>query len=184
MKKILFAAVASTALMASPSFAAPIDADAFIIGANVQAECSLENPSDVNLGTLSIEEDPGSGALRITDNASDTQRVWASCNYPVNVRLRTTLGGLRTAQLNDGPDSADFTNIISYRLSLDPSDGTAFVPVELQTTGAPLQAATEFQADAFHDRARLRVRVLRADNPLRPLAGTYADIAIVTLGAI
>jgi hypothetical protein len=184
MKKILFAAVAATSLMSAPAFAAPIDLKAFIIGASVAPECSLEAPSNVDFGQLGIETDPGAGALRITNNESDTQRVWASCNYPVKVRLRSTLGGLRTAQLNDGPDSADFTNVIFYRLSLEASDGLAFQPVELLTTGTPLEEETVNQADAFHDRARLRVRVLRADNPLRPLAGAYGDIAIVTLGAI
>lgn len=185
MKKILLAAVAATSLMSAPAFAAPIDLKGFVIGASVAPECSLDQPADVSLGQLQIETDPGAGALRITDNASDTQRVWASCNYPVNVRLRTTLGGLRTAQLNDGPDSGDFTNVIEYRLSLEPSDGTSFTGVELNTAEhGILGQETVAEPDAFHDRARLRVRVLRSDNPLRPLAGTYADIAIVTLGAI
>lgn len=186
MKKILLAAVAATSLMSAPAFAAPLDLKAFAITANVQAECSLEALSDVNFGQLAIETDPGAGALRITGNENSAQRAWASCNYPVTIRLRSLLGGLRTAQLNDGPDSADFTNRINYRLSLSPSNGSAFIGAELVTdnTGGINQTIDAVQPDAFHDRAVVRVRVLRADNPLRPLAGTYADVATITLGAI
>lgn len=186
MKKILLAAVAATSLMSAPAFAAPLDFKAFAITANVQAECSLQSLNDVSLGQLSINTDPGPGALLITGNSSSSQQAWASCNYPVTIRLRSLLGGLRGTQLNDGPDAADFTDHINYRLKLQASNGTAFTGAELLTSssGGAGQTSDAIQTDAFHDNAVVSVSVNAADNPLRPLAGIYADVATITLGAI
>lgn len=186
MKKLLMAAVAATAI-SSPAFAAPDDTDSFLIGATVQLECSLENPSGVNLGGLSINEAPGNTALLLNAPESDEQRVWASCNYGATTRLITTAGGLRNLTANnDGPDAADFTDTIEYRLALTPSSGTPFQSVSMNTNGlGALGSAAVNQPDAFHDQARLTVTVNPADQSgRRPLAGIYADLAIVSLSPI
>ena len=85
MKKILSLAVASTALMAAPAYAVDgagdSDSQDFDITANVQQECSVEDPENVDFGTIAIDEAPGAGALlAISGRTTLRQNVWVSCN--------------------------------------------------------------------------------------------------------
>lgn len=186
MKKLLIAAMMSSAFIATPALADGDDSDDFDVTASVLQECSLENPTDVVFGDLTINEEPGADALLITENESDTQRVWASCNFAAPILLASQNGGLENEdQVNDGPDADDFADVIHYRMSIEPSDGTAFSGGELQTSVDGTTTETLSQTDAFHDRARLRLRILRADQDgNRPLSGDYSDVATVALGAI
>ncbi|WP_156472080.1 spore coat protein U domain-containing protein [Sphingorhabdus sp. M41] len=184
MKKLLMVAIATAAMTATPAMAADSDSKNFRIRANVQPECSVADPQNVNFGNLAIERAPGSGALLLTtafDN--DFQNIWTSCNYAAKITLTSTNGGMTTTEVNDGPDAADFTDTIHYNLSLRPSDGNAFSPVFL-TTGQGVFTRFRDQTDAFHDDAVLRTTITQAFNPLRPLAGRYTDTAVVSVGPI
>jgi len=184
MKKLIIAAMASTAFIATPALADPDDTDQFQITANIAQECSLQNPQAVNLGTLVIDEEPGENALTLDQNRSSDQQVFASCNYGATIGLASTNGGLLNSTANDGPDAEDFTNRLNYRLLMIPSDGEAFARAEMRTVDSGTARDDETQTDAFHDNATLRVRVLQSENQLRPLSGSYTDTAIVSLGAI
>lgn len=184
MKKLVLAAVA-VAMTSTAAHAADSDSKNFRIRANVQDECSVEDPDNVNFGNLAIDRAPGSEALTLTtafDN--DFQDIWVSCNYAAEISLTTTNGGLVNQDAtNDGPDSADFTDVIEYNLSLRPSDGTAFQPVFL-VTAQGVNTRSTAQTAAFHDQATLRTTITQAFNPLRPLAGTYTDTATVSVGPV
>ena len=181
MKKVLLAAAAA-AVFTTPAMAAPSASDTFLVGAGVQPECSVDDPDTVVFGLLDIEEDSGSDALLLSeDRYVERQRIWASCNYPTNITLEA-LPMANLLQVNDGPDAEDFTDRIHYRLRLRADDNDDFSEVNLRTIDGPF--SSEFQPDAFHNRAVLRTVINANDNPLRPLAGIYLGIARVTLGPI
>ncbi|MEL7445025.1 MAG: hypothetical protein AAGK02_04345 [Pseudomonadota bacterium] len=181
MKKLLLAA-AATALISTPALAGPTASDTFLIGAGVQAECSVDDPDTVNFGLLDIEEDSGSDALLLSeDRYVERQRIWASCNYPTSITL-DAIPMINLLQSNDGPDAEDFTDVIHYRLRMRADDNDDFAEVNLRTIDE--STSSEFQPDAFHNRAVLRTVINANDNPERPLAGIYLGIAQVTLGAI
>lgn len=184
MKK-LFLATAAFAVIATPAFAADSDSKDFRIRANVKPECSIADPENVNFGNLSINRAPGTDALTLTTEYNNNfQNVWASCNYAAGITLTTLNGGLTTDEANDGPDAADFTDIIYYHASLRPSDGSAFSPVFLNTESTPGKTRTRTQTDAFHDEAILRIVIPAGVNTKRPLAGQYSDVATVSLGPV
>jgi type 1 fimbria pilin len=187
MKKIIFAALAATTMLATPAFAAPTDSRDLDLSARVRTECSLENPNNVNLGSLSIIRTPGSDALTLDGNSAvEKQNIWASCNYATSLELVTTNGGLTSDNIdNNGPDAADFTDVIEYRMELRPSDATAWEPVVMRTAfEGPLGDVSQTSPGPFHDNAELNFQVLDEDNPLRPVADTYSDTVVINLGAV
>ncbi len=183
MKKLLAIAVATTALMSSPAFAQASASDSFTVTATVQPECSIDDPQNVNFNNVSINQDSGSNALLINQEFHNTfQNIWASCNYGARITISSQNGGLTTTEANDGPDAVDFTNVIEYRASLSPTANSAFLPAFLFTHNST--SGSRVQTDAFHDNASLRVYIFSGDNPKRPLAGTYTDVATVALGPV
>lgn len=183
MKKLLFTTAAfAAAAAATPAMAAPTDIQGFFVTAGVQAECSVEDPDNVNFGLLSIEEDAGPDALLLEEQRYvERQRIWTSCNYPTSITL-AAVPMQNVVQANDGPDAGDFTDVLHYRLRLRANNNTDFTEVNLRTIDSTIE--TEFQSDAFHNNAVLRTVVNRNDNPLRPLAGPYVGFAVVALGII
>jgi len=184
MKKLTLALAASAlAFTASAASASDSDSKDLTVKARVADECSLEAPSNMNFGRLAIERAPGSDALLLTtafDN--EFQDVWVSCNYAAKITITSDNQGLvNQDQVNDGPDSEDFTDKLNYGLYLLPSDDD-FLPVYLQTT----TASTRFrdQTDAFHDLGTIRAVIPQAWNPNRPLSGDYADTATISLSPI
>ncbi|MEP0191736.1 MAG: hypothetical protein ABJP70_14050 [Erythrobacter sp.] len=181
MKKLTLAA-AATALVATPAMADPTASDTFLVGAAVQAECSVDDPDAVVFGLLDIEEDSGADALLLSeDRYVERQRIWASCNYPTSITLEA-IPMVNLFQTNDGADAEDFTDVIHYRLRMRADDNDDFAEVNLRTIDE--NSSSVFQPDAFHNRAFLRTVINANDNPARPLAGIYVGVAQVTLGAI
>jgi type 1 fimbria pilin len=180
MKKLLLAAAAS-ALVSAPALAADADSNSFDVTATVLPECSIEDPDNVNFGNISINEDPGSDALLIDQQFhNQNQKIWVSCNYGAKMTISSQNGGLVNPVANDGPDAGDFTNVIEYRASLTASSNNAFLTTHLFTHSG--NSGSRINPDAFHDEANLRVYIYQGDNPLRPLAGTYSDVATVSVG--
>ncbi len=184
MKKLLMAGALGAAFAASPAAAQSATAsDDFGVVALVQFECSVDDPETVFFGFLDIEEDSGSDALSLTENRYvERQRIWTSCNYPASITLEGD-AMQNFLQTNDGPDADDFTDELQYRLRLRADDNTDFATVEHRTADG--SATTVAQTGAFHNRAVLRtvINVNDQESP-RPLAGFYAAVATVTLGAI
>jgi type 1 fimbria pilin len=183
MKKIVLAALASSvALSATPALAAPSDSQNFDITANIQQECSVEDPANVDFGTLAINQAPGSGALQVTQGLTNKfQDVWVSCNYGADMAMSS--GPMTTTEVNDGPDSADFTDVIHIKMGIDPSDGTAFRRMFFDTLTKTGDSKTN--ADAFHDQAKIKVVFNPADlGGKRPLAGAYTAVATLSVGPI
>src|SRR3546814_18773133 len=63
MKKLLTLAVATTALVSVPAFAADTDTVDLLVNATVLDECSIENPTDVTFATVNINAGAGANAL-------------------------------------------------------------------------------------------------------------------------
>ena len=183
MNKMTLIAAAPLAMMASAAIAGPTDTQDFTISATIQPECSLEDPQDVNFGTLAINEDAGEDALQGTfGRRNNTQNIWVSCNYGADMSISSG-PMVHTTEVNDGPDAADFTDEIDLRWGLEASDGTAFRKMFFDTKTKSGDNKTN--ADAFHDDAILSVNVNDQDlGDLRPLAGDYQAVATINLGAI
>ena len=183
-KKIIIADAASSSV-AAPAIAADTDQKDFDINARVTQECSLENPSNVNLGSLQIDRAPGPNALLLTATASDSQNIWMSCNYPADISLQAD----NRALVNSNPvtDTAQFTNRLNYRVGLQPSNGTAFDGFGSWAPFVQPQPTTRTQTAEFHDQASLTVTLPHfeyGNQNRRPIAGDYTDTVTITLGTI
>lgn len=182
MKKILLA-TAVTALVSSPAFAQSEDSVDLTVSASVAQECSVEQPNNVDFGQLAINQDPGEEALLLTQTRLVMdQDIWVSCNYGANMELEAT-SMQNQDQVNDGPDQADFTDTIPYRMELNDSvgGGTFFNRMSFDTLTNTGDNKTN--ADAFHDLAELDIRYVPRPN-LRPLAGSYVGTASITIGGV
>ena len=156
MKKFLFAAAA---VISAPAFAqSATDSQDLTVTANVQQECSI-----------------GSQAT--------TQNVWVSCNYAAKVSAASTNGGLLNAAgaALAANDPLDFTNLIEYRVKLTATD-SSFPVLDFRTNGAGQSSVNA--AGAFHNNAALEIRIDRDDTSRRPVAGTYTDVATLTVGPV
>lgn len=177
------AAVAAS-LASTPAFAASTDTKDFDISARVTPECSMENPSNINLGSLSINRAPGSDALLLNEVAqSGTQSVWVSCNYTTDIVLETLNRGLLTT--SPVTDTAQFTNKIFYGLEFAPTTPGAFEGSFSHKPRVQPNPRTFTQTKEFHDQAQISVTLETLSvNNKRPVAGTYSDTVTITLGTI
>jgi type 1 fimbria pilin len=181
MKKIiLMAAIATTAMTATPAFAASSDSKNFTIRAAVAQECSIQDPENINFGRIEIDRAPGAGALLVTQGRKTVrQNVWVSCNYDGAV-MSLTSSSMTSDAVNDGPDAADFTDVIPLRMGIDaPAIAKMFFDTKTKT------GDSKVNADAFHENAELSVVL----NPLdldgkRPLAGRYSAVATLAVGPV
>ena len=185
MKKILIAAVTSTALFSSAAFAqSNTDTADMVVSGTVNQECSIENPNDVTFAEININEGAGANALLLQNGSqSNSQNIFVSCNYAAKLSATSTNDGLVNAAgaTIAANDSADFTNKIEYRVLLNATD-SSFPNLDFRTR---LEAADSVSAGgAFHDDALLRVVIDRDDTSKRPVAGVYTDTAVLTLGPV
>lgn len=183
MKKIVFATMA-VAMSSTPAFAADSDTKDFDINARVTQECSMENPSNINLGSLSINRAPGSDALLLNEVASsDTQLVWVSCNYDADITLTTDNRGLKTS--SPVTDTAQFTDKIFYGFQFAPLTTGSFSGTNSFKPRVQPPSKTLPQTSEFHDQAQISVTLEQLNvNNKRPVAGTYTDTVTITLGTI
>ncbi len=183
MKKlILVAAAAPIAMIATGASAADTTSEDLEITATVLPECSLADLTPVDFGTLAINTAAGPDALLLTGTRQDNgQNTWTSCNYAANI----TIEGQpmeNQDQENTGPDAADFTDELNYRITWRSDNGNDFLQANLRTVNAT--TVTRAQNGAFHNNAIVNTALVTEDNPLRPLSGTYTATATLTLGAI
>ena len=185
MKKILIAAVTSTALFSSAAFAqSNTDTADMVVSGTVNQECSIENPNDVTFAEININEGAGANALLLQNGSqSNSQNIYVSCNYAAKLAATSTNDGLLNAAglslAQNDPD--DFTNKIEYRVLLNATD-SSFPNLDFRTR---LEASDSVNAGgAFHNDALLRVVIDRDDTAKRPVAGVYTDTAVLTLGPV
>lgn len=181
MKKLITLAFASSAL-ATSAFAAGSDSQDFTINATVPQECSMEDPTDIDLNVL-INTDPGSDALLINTVAqSDVQEIWMSCNYAADISITTANRALETT--SPVTDTTNFTNEINYGISLVPSTSGAFAGFGSFKPRVQPPVKTNTQTSEFHDLAQLSVSLeaLNVIGKSRPVAGVYTDTVTITLG--
>lgn len=184
IKKILIATVVSTAFISSSAFAANTDSQDLLVNATVQDECSIANPADVTFATVNINEAAGASALLLKNGSQFTsQNIYVSCNYGAKLTAASTNGGLLNAAgaALAANDPNDFTNIIEYRVTLNPTDNS-FPKLFLQTLTGTTKSV--IAAGAFHNNASLEVRIDRDDTAKRPVAGLYTDTATLTVGPV
>ena len=183
MKKFALAAVA-VSLISTPAFAASEDSKDFDINARVTPECSMENPTNINLGSLAIDRAPGQGALLLTETTkSDTQRVWVSCNYTTNISITTENRGLKTT--SPVTDTTNFTNFIRYGVQFSPVTAGSFNGSDSWKPRVQPVVGTWAQTKEFHDQAEISVKLEELNvNNKRPVAGDYTDTVYITLGAV
>jgi hypothetical protein len=184
MKKLLIAAAASTALISTSAIAGPTDSQALNVTGTVQQECSLAAPAAVNFATVNINEGAGPDALLLKNGSqAQTQNIYVSCNYAAKVGASSQNGGLTNAAgaALAANDASDFTNVIHYRVKLDATDNS-FPILDFRTR---LEAGDSVNAaGAFHDNAALEVRIDRDDTAKRPVAGSYSDVTVLSLGPV
>ena len=185
MKKLLIAAVASTAFISTGAFAqSATDSADLSISATVGDECSIEDPAAVVFADVNINEGAGPTALLLKNGSqSDTQSIYVSCNYAAKVSATSTNDGLLNAAgaTLAANDPADFTNKIEYRVLLNSTD-SSFPNLDFRTR--PEASDSVIAGGAFHNDATLKVVIDRDDTSKRPVAGTYVDTAVITLGAV
>jgi len=186
MKKIIFA-TATAALFSTSAFAAPSDTQDFDINATVTPECSMENPTNIDLGPLSINEDPGEGALLLDNPAPSTpQTIYISCNTDATFSVNTLNRALKTT--SPVTDTNQFTNQIRYDLTLTPDRTTNFAGFgsykpRVQAPGA-IPAGAQPTGE-FHANYQLVVGYEAPNvNNKRPVAGTYTETVTFTVAAI
>lgn len=186
MKKIIFA-TATAALFSTSALAGPSDTQDFDINATVTPECSMENPTNIDLGPLSINEDPGEGALLLDNPAPSTpQMIYISCNTDATFSVNTLNRALKTT--SPVTDTAQFTNQIRYDIKLTPNRTTNFAGLgsykpRVQAPG-PIAAGNQPTGE-FHADYQLVVGFETADvNNKRPVAGTYTETVTFTVAAI
>lgn len=184
MKRVISAIAALSSIAAAPAFADPTDSQDLVITATVPQECSIANPNDVTFNSVSVDQAAGSGALLMNANSNNSQNVWTSCNYAASIvvaglPLENAAGAALAAN-----DSADFTNKLNYIVTFEPPSGSAFTKVTLNTRVGG--SATTNPGGAFHENAKLGVTIPSdsANNPKRPVAGTYTATTTITLGAV
>lgn len=184
MKKLVIAALASSAFVATPALAAPTDSQALNVSGTVQQECSIAAPAAVNFPVVNINEGAGSNALLLRNGSqAQTQNIWVSCNYAAKVGASSQNGGLLNAAgaALAANDPNDFTNVIEYRVKLDATDNS-FPILDFRTNGAGQDSVNA--AGAFHDNALLEVRIDRDDTAKRPVAGVYSDVTVLSVGPV
>lgn len=187
MKKLLIAAVASTAFISTGAFAAgPVDTVAFDVNGTVEDQCHIQDPADVNFGVIQLEDGgvPGTDSLTLNNGSQlgSNQNIWISCNYATTLKVES---------LNDGL----FNSLGSTDVANDPNDFTDKIHYRVEITHAnlpSLQLATNLGGDsttvtgpgAFHDNASMKVYIDADGTPKRPVAGDYTDTVTLTLGAV
>jgi spore coat protein U-like protein len=189
MKKLLIAAVASTAFISSTAFAqSSTDSVDFDVNATVNEQCHIQDPADVNFGTITLENSnvPGPDSLTLNNGSQNgsTQSIWVSCNYGAQLTASSANGGLFNAAgaALVANDPNDFTDVIEYRVRLTSTDNS--IPLfEFQTDG-PGSTGPVVAGGAFHNQATLRVYLDADDTPKRPVAGDYTDVATLTVGPV
>lgn len=185
MKKLAIAAVA-VSMASTPAFAASQDVQDVVINAAVAPECSMENPADINLGNLIIDEDAGPNALKIkASTTSAVQNIWVSCNYVTQFTIKSDNKYLKsTTPVND----PQFTNQIVYGLQFEPSVANpgAFIGSFSHKPNFQANPRVFAQTKEFHDQARLSVTVEpgNGNQNKRPVAGSYTDTITITLGTL
>ena len=189
MKKVIFAALASTVFVSAPAFAAATDTATLDVSATVADECSIEAPAAFEFSSVNINQGAGSNALLLKNGSQNsdggTQNIFVSCNYAAQIAAKSTAntGLLNAAGASlAANDSSDFTNKIHYRIELTSNDGS-FSKLDYRTKGTS-PSPTVTPGGAFHDDANLKVYLDRDDTSKRPVAGTYVDTAVITLGAV
>jgi hypothetical protein len=190
MKKIIIAALASS-VIASPAFAqSNTDSADLDVTATVNQECSIADPAAVTFAKVNINEGAGATALLLKNGSQHTtQNIYVSCNYGAKLTATSDNGGLLNTDGSAGisgadlvaNDSADFTNLIGYRVTLTSTD-SSFPVLFLQTKVGSSKSVNA--GGAFHDNASLEVRIDRDDTSKRPVAGTYIDTTTLTLGPV
>ncbi|WP_379922883.1 spore coat protein U domain-containing protein [Erythrobacter sp. R86502] len=186
MKKIIIAGAAA-ALFSAPAFAGPSDTQDFDINATVTPECSMANPTNINLGALSINEDPGENALLLNNPAPSTaQSIYISCNTDATFSVNTLNRRLLTA--SPVTDTAQFTNEIRYDIKLTPDRTTNFAGLgsykpRVQAPG-PIASGGQPTGE-FHANYSLVIGYEAANvNNKRPVAGSYTETVTFTVAAL
>lgn len=183
MKKILSLAVASTAVMAVPAFAADTATDDFNINASVAEVCTMEGINDIDLGEISVRTTAGSSALLINTllETETAGRFWLSCNENNRMTLTPTNGVLQNTTRSVSPgDDPGFKDTINYVVNAVNYRNGFFQPGCASNVGC-----VSFSRGAIHRQVDMRATVSAFGNQDgRPLAGDYQDTVTVTVTII
>lgn len=187
MKMKLVTAAASVIALSMPAFAAS-SSESFDVEASVPESCLMEDIGVVDLSELDIVRSSGADALSLESNATGNGgSFYLSCNLENSVTMTSTRGGLvndtRSLTASDDPV---FTDTIEYNVRLDNYvDGGNGAQPKLQTVdGGAGYSTVSAQRGAIHREVTAQVTVLRAHNPLRPLAGDYSDTVTIEVSTL
>mgnify|MGYP000532926322 CR=1 FL=1 len=183
MKKILIAAVASTAFFSTAAFAAGTATQGIDITATVSPECVIGAIAPVNLGVIPISTTADATGLTISADVPKSTPVpfYMGCNQ----RMHIALGGRGLVSASNASNPSlgvdGFTNKLNYQYYMNGTPGTPFSGA---TNGTP--SARTGDRDPFYREASIQIGMTQSINAgRRPLAGTdYTDTATLTLTAI
>ena len=181
MKKLLLTA-AALSILSTPALADSTDSTDVVINASVAEECSIDAIPAIEIGDITINEDPGADALQIVgDTQADVAGIWVSCNYNNRMTLSTPtpLTSASSAGLTPSTGSASFTNQIHYHLRAN-NYGTSPEANSLDTQTSARSTAP------IHKQIRFRAIVKAADNTgQRPYAADdYTATATVSMSTV
>ncbi|MGB3625039.1 MAG: hypothetical protein WA989_04405 [Henriciella sp.] len=187
MKIKLLTATAGVIALAMPAFAAS-SSESFDVEASVPESCLMEDIGMVDLSELDIVRSSGPDALSLESNATGNGGdFYLSCNLENSVTISTANGGLTNSTRSlDADDDPVFTDTIEYRVRLDNyvDGGNGAQPKLTTKDGGAGYSTTSAQRGAIHRQVQAQVTILRADNPLRPLAGDYSDTVTVEVSTL
>ena len=184
MKKFIFAALASSAFVSAPAFAAPSSDESFTISATVPQECSIEDIANQTFA-IDINTAAGESALLMNAQQTGTDRFWMSCNYAAAITIDAEQLVNEAGASVAANDAADFTNVLVYDLVLENQTKAANGPFsKFALKVSADKTETKTPAGAFHENANPQIDIKPANNPKRPVAGTYSAVTTISLGAV
>lgn len=184
MKKMLLAATAATAFVASPAFAqSNTTTDTFVVSATVTPTCVMQNVNDIPIGALNIVTTAGANAL-VFGNGSDSatsNQVYLSCNETNNMTISSS-GPLTNSRTLTAEETGDgFGNEVDFRVyanNYGPGSGNGRLTYR-STNGSLNNAGAR---GAIHRQISFTGAVDYDDNRgFRPVAGTYNSTVTVTV---
>jgi hypothetical protein len=174
MKKMFAFGAVAVAFAASPALAAN---DSFQITATVASHCALEDVQDISFGALPINTTAGANALLLSGNQTRQGNLFrVSCNEANTLSMNpdAKLRGSRALTAQD--DRVNFTDELNYRVRTSGwkalSDILTIRELSFQSTGG-VNLLSNRRNGTIHRQIRMEADILAADNPLRPVAGTY-----------
>lgn len=168
MKRLIIAAVAITAISATPAMAAPGTSQTYNFDGTVASICTISGASLVHFGALT----DASGSYTGNGSHEDATDSAAYCN-----QAATTASISHTNLVNTNTATTGFTNIIPMSASLSTTEGGSLTDTSV-ASGTGTSTGTSGTIGAF---TGLKVTATLGSVSSKLVSGTYNGSITVTL---